>query len=167
MGEHKKRARQLELMKVHIELRQRKIGRQLRTFDDAIIRTEHLGMQLDRLNLQYAEQETSGGISALALGSIRRKQAEMGEAIEQQRGRLEGLQSERLTLVRQAGIEAQKVERITQLLAANSGEQRRALEKKRDAGVVRSIKHLSQKHLSHSGLLTAVTRDANGPDAND
>ena len=67
----------------------------------------------------------------------------------------------------QAGIEAQKVERITQLLAANSGEQRRALEKKRDAGVVRSIKHLSQKHLSHSGLLTAVTRDANGPDAND
>jgi len=162
MGEHKQRARQLELMKVNIELRQRKIGRQLRTLDDAIIRTERLGMQLDRLNLQYAEQETSGGISALALGSIRRKQAEMGEAIEQQRGRLEGLQSERLTLVRQAGIEAQKVERITQLLVANSGEQRRALEKKRDAGVVRSI-----KHLSHSGLLTAVTRDANGPDAND
>lgn len=155
MAEYFRRARQLELMKAHAELRQRKLGRQLRTIDDAIFRTERLAMQLHNLHLQYASQETSGGISALALASIRRKQAEMREAIEQQRERLEGLQSERAILAQQANREAHKVERITEMLEANATARRQGAEKKLNESVVSALNRFSE-----SGMQTAAMRNA-------
>lgn len=139
MRDHRpQRARQLELMKVRSELLQRRIGAQFRTVDDAIERAEHLVRQLDALHAQYVTQETAGGLSALALGGIRRKQAEMREAIERQRARLDGLQAEKATLVVQAAGEANKVERLKEMLEANATEWRHEREARRERSITRA-----------------------------